>query len=60
MRWVVAAGERPEAARAAALLIMAAACALAPAALILVMPVVLGVPHVVSDVRFLVLPLPRR
>lgn len=39
---------------------IAAATALTPAALVLLLPIALGVPHVVNDVRFLVLPLPRR
>lgn len=35
------------------------ASVIAPAALLVWMPIVLGVPHVANDVRFLVLPLPR-
>ncbi len=42
---------------------LAVLCALtlvAPALLLVWMPIVLGVPHVASDLRYLVLPLPRR
>jgi hypothetical protein len=39
---------------------LAVAAIVAPAWLLVLMPIALGVPHVVNDVRYLVLPLPRR
>lgn len=46
--------------RIAGLAVLCAATLVAPALLLVWMPIVLGVPHIASDVRFLVLPLPRR
>ena len=46
--------------RIAGLAVLCAATLIAPALLLVWMPIVLGVPHVASDIRFLVLPLPRR
>jgi hypothetical protein len=42
------------------LVAIAIAVAMAPAALLVLMPLALGVPHIVNDVRFLVLPQSRR
>jgi hypothetical protein len=47
-------------ARIAVLAVLCAMTALAPALLLVWMPLVLGVPHLANDIRFLVLPLPRR
>jgi hypothetical protein len=46
--------------RIAGLAVLCAATLVAPALLLVWMPIVLGVPHVASDIRFLVLPLPRK
>lgn len=46
--------------RIAGLAVLCAATLVAPALLLVWMPIVLGVPHVASDIRYLVLPLPRR
>jgi hypothetical protein len=46
--------------RIAGLAVLCAATLVAPALLLVWMPIVLGVPHIASDIRFLVLPLPRR
>jgi hypothetical protein len=46
--------------RIAGLAVLCAATLVAPALLLVWMPIVLGVPHIANDVRFLVLPLPRR
>jgi hypothetical protein len=46
--------------RIAGLAVLCATTLVAPAWLLVWMPIVLGVPHVASDVRYLVLPLPRR
>src|SRR4051812_48681343 len=46
--------------RIAGLAVLCAATLVAPALLLVWMPIVLGVPHIASDVRYLVLPLPRR
>lgn len=46
--------------RIAGLAVLCAATLVAPALLLVWMPIVLGVPHLANDVRFLVLPLPRR
>ncbi|HEY5920969.1 MAG TPA: hypothetical protein VIV11_04830 [Kofleriaceae bacterium] len=46
--------------RIAGLAVLCTATLVAPALLLVWMPIVLGVPHVASDIRFLVLPLPRR
>jgi hypothetical protein len=46
--------------RIAGLAVLCAATLVAPALMLVWMPIVLGVPHVASDIRFLVLPLPHR
>src|SRR5690349_18634312 len=46
--------------RFAGLAVLCAVTLVAPALLLVWMPIVLGVPHIASDIRFLVLPLPRR
>jgi hypothetical protein len=46
--------------RVAGLAVLCAATLVAPALLLVWMPIVLGVPHIASDIRFLVLPLPPR
>jgi hypothetical protein len=46
--------------RIAGLAVLCAATLVAPALLLVWMPIVLGVPHIASDLRYLVLPLPRR
>ncbi|HEY5951358.1 MAG TPA: hypothetical protein VIV40_37955 [Kofleriaceae bacterium] len=46
--------------RIVGLAVLCAGTLVAPALLLVWMPIVLGVPHIASDVRFLVLPLPRR
>ena len=46
--------------RIAGLAVLCAATLIAPALLLVWMPILLGVPHIASDIRFLVLPLPRR
>jgi hypothetical protein len=46
--------------RLAGLAVLCATTLVAPAMLLVWMPIVLGVPHIASDIRFLVLPLPRR
>lgn len=46
--------------RVAGLAGLCAASLVAPALILVWMPIVLGVPHVANDVRYLVLPLPRR
>ena len=50
----------PTTVRVAGLGVVCAATMVAPALLLLWMPIVLGVPHIASDIRFLLLPLPRR
>src|SRR5262245_3420159 len=46
--------------RVAGLAVLCATALVAPALLLVWMPILLGVPHVASDIRYLVLPLPRR
>lgn len=46
--------------RLAGLAVLCATALVAPALLLVWMPLLLGVPHVASDIRYLVLPLPRR
>ncbi len=46
--------------RIVGLAVLCAATLIAPALLLVWMPIVLGVPHIASDIRYLVLPLPRR
>ncbi len=48
------------AARVSAIAAIGAACMAVPAVAMIWLPIVLGVPHLANDVRFLVLPLPRR
>src|SRR5688572_10309580 len=46
--------------RFAGLAVLCATTLVAPALLLVWMPLLFGVPHVASDIRYLVLPLPRR
>jgi hypothetical protein len=46
--------------RVAGLAAVLAATVVAPAAMLVWMPIVLGVPHIASDIRYLLVPLPRR
>lgn len=46
--------------RVVGLAVLCATTLVAPALLLVWMPILLGVPHVASDIRYLVLPLPRR
>jgi hypothetical protein len=50
----------PTNARVAVLAGLVAASLFAPMVLLLWMPIVLGVPHLANDIRYLILPLPRR